>query len=340
MNNNGRTTAFVTGATGLVGSHLVERLVADGLHVRCLVRASSKIEMLEQLGVELVLGDVTDEPAKLRELIGGAALVFHCAAMVDDWASREAMVRVNVEGVRNLLEACRNLPTLRRFVMVGSMVVLGMGPQINFDETAPMVHTGDNYNYTKILAFEMAMKYAREHGVPVVICRPPYIYGPRDHQFFPRVFEALKSGRFKFIGDGNQPLTLVFVRNLVEALVLAAAKDGTEGQVFMITDGESVTRRELVEMACEEMGYRKPTTCVPVPVAKMLLPLVEWLGKVRKKRPILNRFQMKFMTTPMTFNIAKARTVLGYAPVEPPRESLRKTIRWYRDHHSEMLPGE
>ncbi|HOI54279.1 MAG TPA: NAD-dependent epimerase/dehydratase family protein [Phycisphaerae bacterium] len=339
MNTGGKTTVFVTGATGLVGSHLVERLTAEGVEVRCLVRSSSRTELLERLGVQRVVGDVTDEPARLRELIGDASLVFHCAAMVDDWASREAMVRVNVEGTRNLLESCRGLPGLRRFVMVGSMVVLGMGPQIHFDETAPMVHTGDNYNYTKILATEMAMKYAREHGVPVVVCQPPYIYGPRDQQFFPRVFEALKSGRFKYLGDGNQPLTLVYVANLVEALLLAAAKDGVQGQLFLVTDGESVTRRELVEMVCEEMGYRKPTVCVPVAVARALLPLVEWLGKVRGKRPILNRFQMKFLSTPLTFNIAKARTVLGYAPVEPPRESLRKTIRWYREHHKEMLPG-
>ena len=109
-----------------------------------------------------------------------------------------------------------------------------------------------------------------------------------------------------------------------------------KGEVFLITDGESLTRRELVEMICEGMGHAKPQNHVPLAVAKMLLPLVEWLGKVRHKRPILNRFQMKFMTTPLTFNIAKAQRVLGFRPIEAPRESLRKTILWHREHHPEM----
>lgn len=330
-------SAFVTGATGMVGSHLASELASRGVAVRCLVRKTSDTALLEQLGVETVTGDVTDPSDTLRQAIGDSEVVFHCAAMVDDWAPREDMVRVNVDGTTHLLEACADLPSLRRFVMVGSMVVLGMGPQINLDETAPLVHTGDNYNYTKILACEAALAKAQERGVPVAICRPPYIYGPRDRQFFPRIFEALRDGEFKFIGDGNQPITLVYVRNLVRALLLAAeAEDLPPGEVFHVTDGESVTRRELVELICEEMGYERPTAHVPLGVAKLAMPIVELVAKLQGKRPILNRFRMKFMATPLTFDISKARRVLGYEPVEPPRESLRQTIRWFAEHHPEM----
>lgn len=329
---------FVTGATGMVGSHLVEELVTMGIRPRCLVRETSDTSLLESLGVERVIGDVTDSPEKLRELIGDAEVVFHCAGMVDDWASREDMVRVNVDGVQNMLEACRDRPGLRRFVMVGSMVVLGMGPQNNLDESAPLVHTGDNYNYTKILACQAALHAAREHGVPVVICRPPYIYGPRDRQFFPRLMDPIRKNEFKFIGDGNQPFTVVFVRNLVRSLILAAeATDLKPGEVFMITDGESITRRELVEMLCHEVDWPVPPDQVPVAVAKIARPIIELVAKLRDKRPLLNRFKMKFMVTPMTFDITKARTVLGYEPVEPPRESLRRTVRWYCEHHPEMV---
>ena len=335
---NASRAVFVTGASGMVGSHLVERLAGEGRRVRCLVRRTSDTSLLAPLGVELVEGDVTDPPESLRQAIGDAEVVFHCAAMVDDWASREDMMRVNVEGVRHMLEACADLPTLRRFVMVGSMVVFGMGPQNHLDEAAPLVHTGDNYNYTKILACELAQQYARERGVPVAICRPPYIYGPRDRQFFPRLFESLRDGVFKFIGDGNQPFTLVYVANLVQSLLLAAEKDTPPGEVFLITDGESITRRELVQLICDETGCRMPTAQAPLGVVKAVMPLIEWLAKVRGKRPIINRFKLKFMATPMTFDISKARRVLGYAPVEPPRESLRKTIRWYAEHHPEMLP--
>ena len=336
MPNNNQASVFVTGATGLVGGHLVARLAAEGLRLRCLVRATSNVAELKRAGAELVTGDITDPPEKLRQLIGDCRLVFHCAGLVDDWAPRAEMERINIDGTRNMLEACAGLKGLEKFVMVGSMVVLGMAPQNHLDESAPLAHTGDNYNETKIVAEELAFQYAAEKRVPVVVCRPPYVYGPGDKQFFPRLFETLRDGVFKYIGDGNQPLTLVYVLNLVQALVLAARAETARGELFLITDGESITRRELAEMICREMGYRIPTTHVPEALARFLLPAVEWLARVRHRRPILNRFKLKFMATPLTFDISKARRLLGYEPVEPPRESLQKTVRWYREHHPEM----
>ncbi len=335
-----RGLVFVTGATGMVGGHLVEKLVEQGRPVRCLVRQTSDLSLLKPLGVEIVYGDITDDPQKLSELIGEAQTVFHCAAMVDDWADREVMMRANVTGTEHMLKACVGKQSLVRFSMVGSMVVHGMGEQNYIDESAPLIHTGDNYNYTKILTYEVAERYAKEHGVPVVVCRPPYIYGPRDKQFFPRLFENLKSGTFKFIGDGNQPFTIVYVMNLVRALMLAADADVPAGETFLITDGESITRRELLQLICDETGYPMPTAKVPVGVAKMARPLIEWMAKRKGERPILNKFKLKFMATPMTYNVDKARRVLGWSPVAPPRQTLRETIRWYRDHHPEMMPEQ
>jgi nucleoside-diphosphate-sugar epimerase len=106
----------------------------------------------------------------------------------------------------------------------------------------------------------------------------------------------------------------------------------------MITDGESVTRRELVQMICDEVGCEMPKDHVALGVVKIGMPIVELVAKLRGKRPIINRFKLKFMSTPMTFDIGKARRLLGFEPVEPPRESLRKTIQWYAEHHPEMLP--
>ena len=168
MPNPPRGLAFVTGATGMVGGHLVEKLIQQGRPVRCLVRKSSDVSLLTPLGVELVYGDITDDPQKLAELIGDAQTVYHCAAMVDDWADREVMMRVNVTGTENMLKACVGKISLVKFSMVGSMVVHGMGEQNYIDETAPLVHTGDNYNYTKILTYEVAMKYAHQDRKSVV----------------------------------------------------------------------------------------------------------------------------------------------------------------------------
>jgi nucleoside-diphosphate-sugar epimerase len=328
---------FVTGATGMVGSHLVERLIKEGHQVKVLVRKSSNINHLNQLGVELCYGDITSSSETLRPFLEDVEWVFHIAAFVSDWASRDEMVKANVDSLKNLAYAS-NKKVLKRFIFIGSMAVLGMGKQDNLDESSPWIHTGDNYNYTKILGEQLAIKLARHENYPITIIRPPYIYGPRDRQFFPRVVQSLEKGIFKYIGDGNQPFSLVYVENLVDALILAAKHDEQpRGEIYMITDGEAVTRRQLVEILCEEMGFEKPKAQVPVWLAYALCPVFEGLNKLTKskKTPLINRFRIKFMHTHLTFNIDKARKKLGYNPRFKVLESLRKSAKWFADHRDE-----
>jgi len=316
----------------LVGSHLIKRLLKEGVAVRALVRKTSDTRLLEALdGVELVVGDITDSIEKLRNYCAGAEYVVHCAALVEDWADREQMYRVNVEALENLLKACEGR-ALRKFLFMGSMAVLGMGRQDNLDETAPYVYTGDNYNFTKIEAEKIAMKYAREKGMPVVIIRPPYIYGPGDRQFFPRLIRPLEKGKFAYIGDGNNLFEIVYVGNLVEAMWLALRSDGSSGQIYMITDGKPISRRQLVELICEEMKLPKPKMKVPYLVARLACPVLEAVARMSamRWRPPLNRFKLKFLYPTMTFNTSKARDELGYVPPFTLDEALRKTIKWYK----------
>lgn len=329
--------AFVTGATGMVGSHLVEKLINEGHQVKVLARKTSNTEHLKKLGVELCYGDMTSSSDTLRPFLEDVEWIFHIAAFVSDWASREEMVKANVDSLRNLAHAS-NPKTLKRFIFIGSMAVLGMGKQDNLDESAPWIHTGDNYNYTKILGEQLAIKLAREENYPITILRPPYIYGPRDRQFFPRVVQSLEKGMFKYIGDGNQPFSLVSVHNLVDALILAAKHtERPSGEIYMITDGEAVTRRQLVEILCEEMGFQKPKAQVPIWLAYALCPVFEGLNKLTKskKTPLINRFRIKFMYTHLTFNVDKARRELGYSPGVKTLEGLRESAKWFSEHREE-----
>jgi nucleoside-diphosphate-sugar epimerase len=296
----------------------------------------SDTSFLSELGAELVVGDITDGPEALRKAMGEVEFVFHCAALVSDWIPREPMVHVNVVGTKNLLEACCDLPTLRKIVVMGSTVVFGMAPQYQVNESAPMVYTGDNYNYTKILMQQLAVAYAKDRRLPVVICQAPYAYGERDRQFFPRLFHSLRNGQFRFVGDGNQPITLVYVKNIVNGMVLSARANCELGDLFLVTDGESITRRLLVQLVCKEMGYEVPRGQVPERIARLAVPIIEQISRLLHKEPRLNRFKLKFLATPMTFDISKAREVLNYEPEEPPRESLRRSIRWYRNHHPKI----
>ncbi len=317
----------------MIGSHLIRRLLKEGVTVRALVRKTSNTRLLESLGgVELVVGDIKDPTEKLKGYCTGFEYVVHCAALIEHCADRIQMYRVNVEALENLLKACEGQP-IKKFLVMGSMAVLGMGRQENLDETAPYIETGDNYNFTKIEAEKLAMKYAREKGMPVVIIRPPYVYGPGDRQFFPRLVTRLEQGNFAYIGDGNNPFEIAYVGNLVEAMWLALKSDRASRQVFMITDGKPITRRQLVETICEEMGLPKPKVKVPYLIAKFICPVLEAAAKMSGMRwqPPLNRFRLKFLYPNMTFNISKARRELGYEPPFTLEEALRYTIKWYKE---------
>ena len=336
-----RRIAYVTGATGFVGSHLVERLLKESFEVRALVRRTSDTAHLKKLGVALVPGDVTDGADQLAPGLAGATHVFHCAAYVDDWGPREPMVDINVTGLENVLGALAP-DAVRRFVFLSSQAVYGSGDQVGLDESAPFVETGDNYNFTKIACERVLWRSARETGLAAVSLRPPYIYGPRDRQFFPRVCTALRDGQWVYLSGGRVPFTLAYVQHVVDACLLAATRDDAAGEAFIITDGKPVTRRELVEILCDEMGYERPTKSVPRVVARALCPVFEGVARLlgAKEPPRINRFRYKFAATHVDFDISKAKQVLGYRPECGTRDALRETARWFRENRTDLLPKD
>jgi len=178
--------AYVTGGTGLVGSHLIERLVQEGWRVRTLVFNGEDAHFLKSLGVECISGDITDPPEQLRKGMTGATHVFHCAAWVDDWAPREQMAHVNVDGFHNVLQATRGMG-VQRLIYLGSIIVYGDGDQVDLRESARFVRTGGAYNHSKIECERLLERFMRRTGLPAVILRPTYIYGERDRQSPARV---------------------------------------------------------------------------------------------------------------------------------------------------------
>ncbi|MDP8263079.1 MAG: NAD-dependent epimerase/dehydratase family protein [Candidatus Ancaeobacter aquaticus] len=323
---------LITGATGLVGSNLVERLSKDSNNtMRVIVRKDSDQSFLKTLpNIEFYYGDIRDA-SSLADAFKDIDVVFHCAALVSDWASREEMYDVNVNGLKNMMDGALKA-NIQRFVYVSSMVVLGMDPQDHLDELAPYVHTGDNYNYTKIEAEKLALKYCMDKNLKIVIIRPPYIYGPRDRQLFPRVLKYLENGKYTYIDGGNNPLNLVYVGNLVDALIKAATVENAPANIYHITDGEDITRRELIETMCDVLGYKKPQKSMSLKFARIVSDILEFVSKACKSKtaPILNKFRIKFMSTPLTFNITKAREQLGYNP-RSTRECIKETLESLKD---------
>ena len=256
------STCLITGATGFVGGHLAEAARARGWAVRTLARPGSDTALLDRLGVEVCRGDLAD-PEAVGKAVEGVDFVFHCAAKVGDSGPVEEYRAVNVGGLRNLLEACQGRP-LRRFVHFSSLGVYAARHHHGTDETEPLPRRHvDGYTQTKVEAEELALQYQREHGVPVVVLRPGFIYGPRDRTVMPRIVQRLAARQVHYLGGDRRALNTIYVGNLVEAVFLAAEKPDAVGQVYNLTDGEVVTRQRFFEAVCGGLNLPTPHQRLP-----------------------------------------------------------------------------
>jgi nucleoside-diphosphate-sugar epimerase len=315
MNTPTSKKILITGATGLVGSHAAEEAVKRGYSVRALVRASSDTHWLDQWGVSTVVGDLED-PAALRAGVAGADWVFNCAAKVGDWGTLEEFRRLNVDALRLLLEAAADA-RVERFVHISSLGVYEGRDHHGTDETVPpAANSLDAYTRSKTEAEGLALSYHRERTLPVAIIRPGFIYGQRDRTVLPKLLGNLRRGTFAYFGSGDQALNCIYVKNLVHGIFLAAESPAAAGEVFNLTDGERVTKRQFVSRVAELAGLNPPTRHIPLGLARVLANFVEGIAKLRgaKNTPLINKARFKFLGLNLDYSIEKARRILGYEP--------------------------
>jgi nucleoside-diphosphate-sugar epimerase len=257
--------ALVTGASGLVGSYAVRRLLQEGVHVRALVRRPEAAEPLQALGAQPVLGDMTDEHS-LRQAVAGAHLIVHSAVAANP-ADLELCRRVNVEGTRTLLEAALAAGCCERLVYLSSIAVYDMEGRQTVDEDTPLIQQGDPYSLTKAEA-EPVLRAAMDKGLPTIIFRLPMILGVHPHSYWGTLVpRALVAGQFPLVGDGSFLMPYVEVENLTGAIIAALQADAAVGQAFNVVDGHTPWRRYI------DYLHRGPLPSLPEEQAPLLLRL-------------------------------------------------------------------
>lgn len=329
---------LVTGGTGLVGSHVVEMLRGRGLTTRALVRAGSDASLLQQWGAEVVTGDLADTETLTDQAFVGVTHIVHCAAKVGDWGPTEDYRTVNVRGLEHLLKLAEANGTLRRFVQISSLGVYPARDHYGTDESEQPSTAGiDGYTLTKVEAENLVRDHIANQGLPGVVLRPGFIYGPRDRTVLPRLMEKIASKQFRYLGSGEKLMNNTFVGNLVQAILLALESDDVVGEVFNITDGRLVTKREFVSTIAAEAGLDVPTRKVPLPVAKTLAKLMEGTWKLLRKKeaPLLSNARIKFLGLNLDYSIGKARRELGYEPATEFQAAMKQTIGWFRGQQSD-----
>lgn len=319
-------SALVTGATGGIGRRLVQRLLDEGVKVRVLARNAAKATSLGD--VDIIVGDISDA-RRAQEAVEGVDTVFHLAAWMNKPFSRAAAEAANVAGVEYLLHAARRAG-VERFVHVSTVAVYGPVSSGDIDEDAPYWKIDDLYSDTKAEGEARALAFARETGFPVVVVRPAMVYGPGIEPWTLLPVKSIKSGSPLIIGDGNAFVNPVYVDTVVDALLLAATREGVNGEAFNISDGVGVTWNEFFGYYGRMVG--KSVRKVPQALAENGAALAGAVAKLIGQPPRATREMVGVMTGRPVFTIDKARARLGFEPRVNLEEGMRRTEQWLREN--------
>lgn len=326
--------ALVTGATGLVGSYVVERLLNDGWHVRALVRAESP-ELVRQ-GVECVRGDVTDADSFTRAA-SGLTHIFHCAAAITQAGDWEVYRRLNVDGTRNAIEATERSGA--RLLQLSSVAVYSAryadGSKTT-NETARLDPLPERafYPRSKRESEELVMAAHSAGRIWASAVRPCVIYGRRDRQCVPRAARMLRFGIAPLIGGGRSVMPIVHAANVADGAVLAATTDIAGGRAYNLANDFAVNVREFFTLGAQGLDRRVQFIPIPLGVARAAFSLV--LRGIRLVAPgrasLVSNDSLSMITRDNPYDSSRARRELGWSPRVRPEDGIPDAFRWWREH--------
>ncbi len=315
---------FVTGGTGFVGSHLIDRLLEDpDTEVHALVRNPAKTRWLERRGrVRLLEGDLSSVP----ELPSGLSVVFHLAGLTKTHKSSEYYT-VNQAGTASLYRALAGRTEAPRVVHVSSLAAGGPSspgrPSREDDPPRPV----SPYGISKLGGEEEALAF--KDRLPLVILRAGAVYGPRDEDFL-EFFRCVRGGFLPLYGRRKKSLSLLHVRDAVRAILLAAGARAPSGEIFNIAGSEPLTWDELGETAARLLGRKVVRVRIPGWAAYLACAASDGVGRLRRKATALNLGKYEDMKPDSwVADVRKAREALGFESRVSLEEGLRETLDWY-----------
>ncbi len=322
------STILVTGSTGFIGSHLVDRLLAEGANVRCLLRPNSPrgggFRYLPGQGAKPVLGNLVTGDG-LEAALEGVDFVFHLAGVTKALRSSEYYTG-NVTTTENLLKKMEGAPA--RLVHVSSLAAMGPSPDgVPLREDAkphPLTHYGKSK-----LEGEQALRSSAVWPRATVV-RPPVVYGPRDVDVY-QVFKAAANGAQVRIGKPESYFSFIYVTDLVDGLILATRKEAA-GKAYFLANPDPISWSEFGATAAVTMVKKIRTLTLPVWAAYLAGCLADLLSRLSGKPWILSRDKiLDARQRYWTCNPARAAADLGFHTQTSLREGVAATLEWYRE---------
>jgi nucleoside-diphosphate-sugar epimerase len=325
---------LITGATGFIGGRLSARLVQEGYSVRCLVRASSDTSLLDELDVQIAVGDLTTA-SSLARAAEGCHYVFHCGALVSDWATTEEIARTNVEGTRSLLEASVGA-SVQRFIHFSTTDVYGFPDSAAIDEAYTPTRFRNWYAQTKREAESEVRRVEKTGALDAVILRPATVYGPGSTDVIGAIARAIQGGHMLLVNGGRAIAGLCYVDNLIDAAVLALRHEAAPGNAFNVSDGLGITWKEFTDGLAEGLGCSKVRWSLPYWMANSVGFALEHGYRLLRRSvnlnapPLLSRQAAQVLGKNQDFSNRKVREMLGWEPRVDYATGLEATLAWLR----------
>ncbi|MDZ7344951.1 MAG: NAD-dependent epimerase/dehydratase family protein [candidate division KSB1 bacterium] len=330
--------ALVTGATGFIGSILVEKLIerikqhhnGSDSRIFCLVRQTSSLHWLQGLAVEFVRGDLFDKAA-LAAVLPEVTHVFHLAGATKA-KSKAEYFRNNSEATRHLIQLCSNhARKLERFVYISSLAAAGPsrdGHLITEDEPPNPISI---YGRSKLAGEQACQEFCQQ--LPITIVRPPVVYGPHDRDIY-EYFKQVKMGIRLRLGSHERKISLIHVRDLVEGILRASESPKAIGETYFLTNLQPHELSELGRIIAARVMQKKTIEItVPERVAPVVAAVAELGAQITGKPALLNFDKVKEMREHYwVCSGEKAKQQLGFTPALSVEEGLRQTYWWYRDN--------
>lgn len=324
---------FITGATGFIGGHLVPQLIAAGHNIICLVRDKKKGEyLLSQNNVQVIIGDVRDSGSLKKIDINNIDIVIHMAAMGHVAAATEEaykkFVAVNEGGTKNIINIFRKSTRLKKFIHISSTAAMGhIGNAILNENSLPNPITP--YQKSKYRSELIPLAEFEKTNFPCIIIRPCMVYGPGGYGEFYKFCRLMKKGIFPKVGLGHNLTPLVYVDDVINAIILAAEK-GKNGEKYIVASDTSIKMDYLHELIMKQFDTNAPYIFIPSHLALLGAILIEKICGGLGKEPIVSYQNMKSTITDRTFDISKIKNELGYRVKMPFDQGIKETISWYK----------
>lgn len=321
--------ALVTGATGFIGGHLAQRLLAEGWRVRVLVREPERLVWELRETCELATGDLADLEV-LRHAVRDVQVIFHCAGNVHTWDTWEAYYAGNVQGVDNLLSAIlAENPGLARLVHLSTVDVYGFPPH-PCDETC--TPTGGHFGYgaSKWQGESLLRQTCDRADIPYTVIRPGNVIGPGS-QFITRIGDELKSGLMLKVGSGRAHAGMLYIDNLLDRLLWVAQAEQAIGRCYNVRDACDVTWGEFLTRFRAAIGGRGLIIDLPFFLADAVAWLLENLHRafLPCREPLLHRLLVRIFGRTCGHSAARIRADSGLADRIGFDEALERSVDWY-----------